>query len=279
MSIRRTTRRPHAEVKQLKEAERATRKQLKPEVSPAAQLAKLARLVDGASANKEALQPTDGSRAQFAGLPTLSGRFAQQLATDPSIPVGQKPVGPPEDLSQAQVFGRPVDPRSSHDLFWNYFGGRASPTNNDEARAMMKEMADKFAPFGFKVEPVEHERMDKILITGPDGKQEQVDFIFSMGGKPGEQRLQWLPSNPVGPGAKGGAVDSGFVLGIFSAFPPTNDGMRKALEELKKQKGYEATELLEHAQRLDKLKFSNGQIVDVIIGAGGNNPQWGWLPE
>lgn len=272
-----------AEAKALAKAERAQQQEkaaeLRPEAIAQALLSKVAQLVDAANGAKDSLQPADGSRAPFAGLPTFSGVGAQQLAGDASIPVGQKAVGAPEDLSGAQVFGRPVDTRSTHDLFWHYFGGRPSPTNNEEARAMMKEMADKFAPFGFTVEPIEHERMDKILITGPDGKQEQVDFIFSMGGKPGEQKLQWLPSNPIGPGSDGGAVDSGFVLGIMSQYPPTNDGIRKALEELKKKKGYEDTELLDHPQRLDKLKFANGQVVDVVIGAGGNNPQWGWLPE
>ncbi len=183
------------------------------------------------------------------------------------------------DLSGAKVFGRPVDPTSAHDLFWHYFGGRPAPTNNDDARAMMKELAEKLAPFGFKVEPVEHERMDKVTITSPSGKLEQVDLIYAMGAEPGVQRLQWLPSNSIGPSAPGGAVDPNFVSGILAMFEPTNEGIRKAVEELKKKPGYERVKLLEHPERLDKLDFGDGQVVDVILGAGGENPRWGWLPD
>lgn len=194
-----------------------------------------------------------------------------------SLDGAPKPARP--DLSGAKVFGRAVDPSSAHDLFWHYFGNRPSPTNNDEARALMAEMAEKLAPFGFVVEPVEHARMDKVNITSPGGKLEQVDLIYAMGGAPGEQRLQWLPSNPVGPALPGGQVDSNFVLGVLSMFSPTNAGVREAVEELKKRPGYEHVRLLEHALRLDKLDFGNGLVVDVVIGAGGDNPRWGWLPE
>lgn len=182
------------------------------------------------------------------------------------------------DLSGAQVFGRPVETNSSHDLFWHYFGSRPSPQTNDEARAMMAEMQEKFAPFGFKVEPIEHQRMDKITITGPDGKKEVVDFIFAMGGERGQQRLQWLAGDATPPG-QSGTVDQNFVGMWLTMFEPTNEGMRKALAKLREQPGYENTELLEHPRRLDKLRFPNGQVVDVIIGAGGPNPSWGWLPE
>jgi len=218
-----------------------------------------------------ALSTGDGSRAAFDGVPSVSLRELQRA---PAAAPVEKP-----DLSGAMVFGRPVETSSSHDLFWHYFGGRPSPTNNEEARAMMAEMAEKFAPFGFKVEPIEHERMDKVTITGPDGKKEHVDFIFAMGGEKGQQRLQWLSSGAADGPSAGGQVSSDFVGWVLSQFPPTNEGIRKALEELKKQKGYEDTKLLEHPQRLDKLQFANGQVVDVIIGAGGPNPSWGWLPE
>ncbi|MBL8953729.1 MAG: hypothetical protein JNK82_23340 [Myxococcaceae bacterium] len=207
----------------------------------------------------------EGSRAAFDAVPAVSLKDLQRTATKP-------------DLSGAMVFGRPVQ-EDPHDLFWHYFGNRPSPQTNDEARAMMAEMADKFAPFGFKVEPIEHERMDKVKITWPNGKTEQVDFIFAMGGEKGQQRLQWLSSGTADGPKAGGKVSPQFVGWILSQFPPTNEGMREAVKALKKEKGYEDTELLEHPLRLDKLKFADGQVVDVIIGAGGPNPSWGWLPE
>lgn len=216
-----------------------------------------------------ALNTSDGSRAAFENVPAVSLRDLQRGGA----------VQAPPDLSNATVFGRPVDPRSSHDLFWHYFGGRPSPTNNTEARAMMAEMAEKFGQHGFTVEPIEHERMDKVRITGPDGRQEVVDFIYAMGGQPGEQRLQWLAESAAPGPSAGGGVDAGFVQFWLSMFPPTNEGITKALEEIRKQPGYENTRILQHPERLDKLQFANGQVVDVIIGAGGPNPRWGWLPE
>lgn len=218
-----------------------------------------------------ALNVSDGNRAAFDGVPQVSLRELQRG--------GGAPVQQRDDLSSATVFGRPVETNSSHDLFWHYFGGRPSPQTNDEARAMMAEMQDKFSQFGFTVEPIEHERMDKVRITGPDGKQEVVDFIFAMGGQKGEQRLQWLAADASpGPG-QGGGVDASFIGQFLSMFPPTNEGITKALEEIRKQPGYENTRILQHPQRLDKLQFQNGQVVDVIIGAGGPDPRWGWLPE
>lgn len=211
------------------------------------------------------LAPPAGDRAAYENLPKVRGLEAQRLA----VP----------DLSKAQVFGRPVETSSAHDLFWHYFSDRPAPTTNDEARALMTEVAAKLAPFGFEVTPVEHERMDKVRITGPDGRSEQVDLIYAMGAAPGAQRLQWLPSNDVGPAAPGGAVDETFVLGIFSAFPPTNEGLRAAVEQLKKKPGYQHVRILEHPLRLDKVDFGGGKVVDVIVGSGGPEPRWGWMPE
>ena len=79
------------------------------------------------------------------------------------------------------------------------------------------------------------------------------------------------------PKVLGGAIDSGKVTGILSKHAPTNEGIRAALPEL--QQAFPGVKIMDHPQRLDKLQFSNGAIVDVIVGAGGPNPSWGWMPE
>lgn len=72
-------------------------------------------------------------------------------------------------------------------------------------------------------------------------------------------------------------VDKNQVLEILQRHPPTNDGMKAALPEL--QKAFPGVKILDHPQRLDKLQFPNGAVVDVVVGAGGTNPSWGWMPE
>lgn len=87
--------------------------------------------------------------------------------------------------------------------------------------------------------------------------------------------------NVVGSGAVGGSglADRDFVLSILGRYPPTNDGIVRAVEELRKNKGYEHVTILQHHLRLDKLDFGRGAIVDVVVGSGGPNPSWGWMPE
>ena len=79
------------------------------------------------------------------------------------------------------------------------------------------------------------------------------------------------------PKVLGGAIDSGKVMGILGKHAPTNEGIKAALPEL--QRAFPGVKILDHPKRLDKLQFSNGAVVDVIVGAGGPNPSWGWMPE
>jgi len=71
--------------------------------------------------------------------------------------------------------------------------------------------------------------------------------------------------------------DSGPVLAILKKFAPTNDGIRAAMPEL--QKLHPGAKILDHPVRLDKIQFADGAVVDVIVGSGGPNPSWGWMPE
>ena len=85
----------------------------------------------------------------------------------------------------------------------------------------------------------------------------------------------------VGSGAVGGSglADRDFVMSILSQYPATNDGIVRAVNELRKHRGYEHVTILQHHLRLDKLDFGRGAIVDVVVGSGGPNPSWGWMPE
>ncbi|MGE0487706.1 MAG: hypothetical protein AB7S38_00680 [Vulcanimicrobiota bacterium] len=89
----------------------------------------------------------------------------------------------------------------------------------------------------------------------------------------------FAPSTAQGPKATplGNSIDRAAVIAILSKYPPTNEGVRQAMPEL--QERFPGVQLLEHPQRLDKLKFPNGAVVDVVVGAGGNDPKWGWMPE
>lgn len=78
-------------------------------------------------------------------------------------------------------------------------------------------------------------------------------------------------------GVLGSAIDRGAVMAILEKYPPTNEGIRQAMPEL--QKAFPGVELLEHPKRLDKLKFPNGAVIDVIVSAGAPDAKWGWMPE
>ena len=73
-------------------------------------------------------------------------------------------------------------------------------------------------------------------------------------------------------------VDSNGVLSILNGYPATNDGITAALPEIQSAYGGHV-QILDHPERLDKLDFGGGMIVDVVIGAGGPDPSWGWIVE
>lgn len=75
----------------------------------------------------------------------------------------------------------------------------------------------------------------------------------------------------------GDAIDSVKVLAVLKKYPPTNEGIRSAMPELTRL--FPGVQLLDHPERLDKLQFPNGAVVDVVMGAGGREPKWGWIPE
>jgi hypothetical protein len=85
-----------------------------------------------------------------------------------------------------------------------------------------------------------------------------------------------MPAGSVPAGAAGGQEpfsESAF-FDFMEQYPPTNEGMRAGYAAARARWGNQVPELLEHPQRLDKFKFADGRVFDVIGGAGGANPTW-----
>ncbi|MDP4001624.1 MAG: hypothetical protein Q8P69_01090 [bacterium] len=85
---------------------------------------------------------------------------------------------------------------------------------------------------------------------------------------------------PTTPATLCASVDSNTVLGILNNYPPSDAGITEAIVEV--QGIYPEAYVVPHntgTMVLDKIDFGGGMIVDVIIGAGGANPSWGWLVE
>ena len=85
---------------------------------------------------------------------------------------------------------------------------------------------------------------------------------------------------PTTPATLCASVDSNTVLGILNNYPPSDAGITEAIVEV--QGIYPEAYVIPHntgTMVLDKIDFGGGMIVDVIIGAGGANPSWGWLVE
>ncbi|OGI73540.1 hypothetical protein A3D42_02585 [Candidatus Nomurabacteria bacterium RIFCSPHIGHO2_02_FULL_41_18] len=72
-------------------------------------------------------------------------------------------------------------------------------------------------------------------------------------------------------------VDQNTVLGILNKYPPNNDGMTQAIQEVRTV--YPSASVISHPTNLDKIDFGGGLIVDVGIGFGGATPSWGWIQE
>jgi hypothetical protein len=78
-------------------------------------------------------------------------------------------------------------------------------------------------------------------------------------------------------GLLGAMIDRDRVMAILSKYAPNNEGIRAAMREL--ERAFPGVQLLDHPVRLDKLRFPNGAVIDVIVGAGAPGSKWGWMPE
>lgn len=180
--------------------------------------------------------------------------------------------------------------------------------DKSKAETLLKAMVPELKAAGLEVVGVEGDRIQVKTEVG----YEWVDVIRGAGGddpgwwwgseakgteKPTASANEWAamtgqgtpggggaaaagggaPAAPHGPAILGSQIDSGKVMGILQKHPPTNDGIRAALPEL--QQAFPGVTILDHPKRLDKLQFANGAVVDVIVGSGGPQPSWGWMPE
>ena len=106
---------------------------------------------------------------------------------------------------------------------------------------------------------------------------------------PGDEDVT-IPPFPEPPGGGGGtcpvsteppsvcqSVDQSTVLAILNNYLPTNEGITEAIEEVKTI--YPSASVIPHPERLDKIDFGGGLIVDVIIGSGEPGSSWGWIVE
>lgn len=100
------------------------------------------------------------------------------------------------------------------------------------------------------------------------------------GGVQPTQQPGWRPTAPASQGAgQRTAYSDAALQAILNKYPPTNSGMRQAMAEIDRVFGSGVVKLLDHPERLDKLVLPDGRTIDVIVGAGGANPSWGWMVE
>jgi cysteine-rich repeat protein len=97
------------------------------------------------------------------------------------------------------------------------------------------------------------------------------------------QNCQIEPGAPIPTGGtrQGGCesvTEAAFLAIVQGNHPPTNAGIQQAIPDLRSAFGSQVV-IITHPERLDKIDFGGGMVVDVIIGAGGPSPSWGWIVE
>lgn len=223
-----------------------------------------------------------------------SGTASATVGTSPSMSgTGEPPVFTGFDASKlgADLVRKDGVAQSAKYTFAKLAQASGSmPTTKAEAEKWFTEhIKPGLEKEGFGVDWVQG---DKALVRTRENPQgEVIDFVRAADSKdPSQIALAWQSeggsgtggvSGVTGKGAVGGSghADRGFVMSVLSNYPPTNEGIQRAVEELRKHPGYEHATILEHALRLDKIDFGRGTVVDVVVGSGGPNPSWGWMPE
>ena len=84
------------------------------------------------------------------------------------------------------------------------------------------------------------------------------------------------PGTPVGAAPTTQTYSDAALQEILRRYPPTNEGIRQALEEANRTFGTSIS-VMDHPTKLDKLRLPDGRVVDAIMGAGGGSPSWGWI--
>jgi hypothetical protein len=95
---------------------------------------------------------------------------------------------------------------------------------------------------------------------------------FDEQGAPTEAGNQQQPGPRTEAGGGVEPFDEAVFWSILESYPPTNEGQRAAEAEVNRRFGASAPKLLDHPQRLDKWRFSDGRTFDAVGGAGGPSP-------
>ncbi len=254
-----------------------------------------ARGVSGtASATSGTASATSGTASATSGTASAtSGTAAATSGTASKIGTGEPPVFTGFDAAKlgADLVRKDGVAQSAKYTFAKLAQASGSmPTTKAEAEKWFTEhIKPGLEKEGFGVDWVQG---DKALVRTRENPQgEVIDFVRAADSQNrGEIALAWQSeggsgtggvSGVTGKGAVGGSghADRNFVMSVLSNYPPTNDGIQRAVAELRKHPGYEHATILEHALRLDKIDFGRGTVVDVVVGSGGPNPSWGWMPE
>ncbi|MDP3237756.1 MAG: DUF4214 domain-containing protein [Myxococcales bacterium] len=245
-------------------------------------------------AEVQARGATSGTASATSGTASAtSGTASATSGTASKVGTGEPPVFTGFDAARlgADLVRKDGVAQSAKYTFAKLAQASGSmPTTRAEAEQWFTEhIKPGLEQEGFGVDWVQG---DKALVRTRENPQgEVIDFVRAADSQNrSELALAWQSegssgtgsvSGVTGKGAVGGSghADRDFVMSVLSNHPPTNDGIQRAVAELRKHPGYEHAVILEHPLRLDKIDFGRGTIVDVVVGSGGPNPSWGWMPE
>ncbi|MDP3502592.1 MAG: DUF4214 domain-containing protein [Myxococcales bacterium] len=247
-----------------------------------------------ASATSGTASATSGTASATSGTASATSETASATSgTASKVGTGEPPVFTGFDAARlgADLVRKDGVAQSAKYTFAKLAQASGSmPTTRAEAEQWFTEhIKPGLEQEGFGVDWVQG---DKALVRTRENPQgEVIDFVRAADSQNrSELALAWQSegssgtgsvSGVTGKGAVGGSghADRDFVMSVLSNHPPTNDGIQRAVAELRKHPGYEHAVILEHPLRLDKIDFGRGTIVDVVVGSGGPNPSWGWMPE
>jgi hypothetical protein len=85
------------------------------------------------------------------------------------------------------------------------------------------------------------------------------------------------PAGPPKATPLGNQIDQSKVLPILQKYKVLD--IENAVKDPEIQKAYPGARVIPHPQRLDKIEFPNGAVVDCVVAAGDPSAKWGWMPE
>jgi hypothetical protein len=165
----------------------------------------------GATAGTSGLAPSADTYNPAAGV-------ANDGVAGPVQPVDQ---GSTYQRLTGRVGDRDAEANSAHDVFnvWQQQYGKGPGATRDENIAALQDFAKYAQQYGFQVNPLEHEKMDKVDIRTPDGRLIRgADLIGNAGGAPGTQSW-WFGDEGQESGGLGTSPEGGFAASGSGAVP------------------------------------------------------------